>query len=188
MFVLTLTLDDPEDSGYFTNKTLNKLHGYMRHEKVKLALYFTIQSIKIYASNKDELEKLLGNNAVCIDIRRHIFTAEIMPVTDQLIKVFKRIHNLIYDTTKKVNERIEYYSQDKDFLDPTDKVLVKQEKEKLKTYYQNIKQEQNKIYRKYFIIRKSQDQRFTIWLEVREINVSDFSKIAFNSYGLLHEK
>ena len=188
MFVLTLTLDDPEDSGYFTNKTLNKLHGYMRHEKVKLALYFTIQSIKVYASDREKLEKLLENNAVCIDIRRHIFIAEITPVTDQSINVFKRVHNLIYDTTKKVNQRIEYYSEDKKFLDPTDKVLVKQEKEKLKTYYQNIKQEQNKIRRKYFIIRKSKDHHFTIWVEVREIKVSDFSNIAFNSYGLLHEE
>ena len=187
MFVLTLTFEDPEDAGYFTNKTLNKLHGYMQHEKAKLALFFSVRYIKIYAENKETLQHLLENKAICFDIRRNIFQAELYAVTDETIQVLKRVHNVIYNTSKKVSERIKYYT-DKDIsiIDPDDKDLIKEYKKKLRQYYQNKKQKHIEKRRKYFVIKKDKHKKFTIWVEVHEIKISEFSTTDFNTYGLIH--
>jgi len=182
MFVITLTLDDPEDASYFTNKTLNKLHGYIQHQQFKLAIFFNRQSIKIYASNVLYLEKLLENEALVFDIRRHIYTATLQPVVDAHIKVFRRVHNEKTRIQNKVNKQIGYYTK-KGFSKKKDKVTLREERQKLKEYFkQNYQQKKGLTY---FII-KNQHKRFTIWLEVREIEVKCFSETQFNSYGLLH--
>jgi len=181
MFVLTLGITDSEDAGYFTNKTLNKLHGYIRHQHVKLAIFFTFSSIKIYASEKTELEDLLQNEALSFDIKRHIFSADLQAVSDTEIRVYKRMHDTIHSVKKKVNKRLGYY---KKHFSLSDDALKKIQIERIKQYEKKQQQQQD---RRYFII-KNKDKRFTIWLEVRLLNVADFDKTEFNSYGLLKVK
>lgn len=180
MFVLTLTINDPEDAGYFTNKTLNKLHGYLRHHPVNFAVFFTTRFIKIYASNKDELADLQQNEAVNYDIKRHIFNADISAVTETRIKVFKRMHDTVFSPKKKTNERMAYYKKTHQL---TKDELEKQKQERLQHYEKKQQQQEN---RRYFVI-KNREKRFTIWVEIRRIKVSDFIDISFNSYGLLSE-
>jgi len=188
MFVLTLNITDHEDAGYFTNKTLNKLHGYLRHQQVKLAVFFTIQYIKIYASEQLELEHLLQNEAVSFDIKRHIFTAKITPVTDVEIRVYKRMHNTVYDVNKKVKQQLDYYQgkitqKNKNVKQPAlSKQALETIKPTLATYYKEKQQHQK--HRHYFII-KNKDKRFTISVEVRLLKVAAFNQAEFNSYGLI---
>ncbi len=177
MFVLTLSINDPEDAGYFTNKTLNKLHGYLQHHSVKMGIFFNTRFIKIYAHKKNELDDLQQNQAVSYDIKRHIFEADISAVTETHIKVFKRMRDTVASPKKKANQRIAYYKK-KYKLD--EEILEELKKECLYHYEQKQKK------RRYFVI-KNQEKRFTIWLEIRKINVSDFIDTSFNSYGLLSE-
>ena len=202
MFVLTLNIDDPDDAAYFINKTLNKIHGYIQHEAVKLALFFTFKYIKVYSDKKETLLDLLENKAVCFDIKRNIFEAELSTVMDEKILVFKRIHNIIYDVNKKVKKRINYYvkthynkeenqNKNKANEDNQKKLSIQDqseldEKEKeLKVYYKNQRQQQKNEKYPYFIV-KNEKHRFTLWIKVQEINVSDFPNMNFNSYGLIH--
>lgn len=188
MFVLTLNITDHEDAGYFTNKTLNKLHGYIRHENIKLAIFFTTQYIKIYASSELELASLLQNEAVSFDIKRHIFTADITEVTDTQIRVFKRMHNTLYKVNKKVKEQLDYYQgketvKNKNTKQPSlSKEALKEIKPTLIKHYQKRLQQQKN--RHYFIV-KNKEKRFTIWVEVRSFKVADFNQTEFNSYGLI---
>lgn len=179
MFVLTLTITDPDDAGYFTNKTLNKLHGYIRHSKIKLALFFNLRFIKIYASEKSELEELLKNEAVCFDIKRHIFESELTAVTDSQIKVYRRMRDTIDSVKKKTNKRVSYckkkYNLDKDSL-------IEKKNDLLKYYEKKQKQQKD---RSYFIIKNKQ-KRFTVWVEPRLLQVDDFKTTQFNSYGLIY--
>jgi len=178
MFVLTLSITDSEDAGYFINKTINKLHGYIRHQQVKLAIFFTLESIKIYASEKIELENLLQNEAVSFDIKRHIFNADLKAVTETDIRVYKRMHDTIHSVKKKVNKRLKYYKKE---FSLSDNALKKIKEEKIEQYEKKQQQQKN---RRYFII-KNKDKRFTIWLEVRSLKVADFNHSEFNSYGLI---
>jgi hypothetical protein len=178
MFILTLTLTDSDDAGYFTNKAMNKLHGFIQHHSVKFAIFFTFESIKIYSSEKSELEDLMKNKAISFDIKRHIFDAEINEAIEPHIKVFKRVRDTVYDVRKKVNERLFYY---KDTLSFNEGKLLEDKKNILKYYEEK---QQHQTHRRYFII-KNKEKRFTLWLEVRQIKVADFSTTAFNSYGLL---
>jgi len=180
MFVLTLTITDPEDAGYFTNKTLNKLHGYIRHQQVKLALFFTLDFIKIYATKKSDLEDLLANKAVCFDIKRHIFEADLHPVTAESITVLKRMHNTLYSVNKKVTKQLNYYKN----TFSLDDTALENEKKKMISYYKEQQQKQHELKRNYFIIN-NKDKRFTIWIEVRKIKTVAFETTAFNSYGLI---
>jgi hypothetical protein len=182
MFVITLTLDDPEDANYFINKTLNKLHGYIQNQQIKLAIFFNRQSINIYANDASSLETLLKNEALVFDIRRNIYTAKLNTVVDTHIKVFKRVRNGKTRIKYKVNQQIEYCKR-QGFIDKKDNNALHQERHKLTEDFKNKYQQKEGL--PYFII-KNQDKRFTIWLEVREIAVKCFSDTQFNSYGLLH--
>lgn len=178
MFVLSLRLTDSDDAGYFTNKALNKLHGYIRHKAVKLAIFFTLKSIEIYAGEKKELEELCENEAINFDIKRHIFDAEINKVNDSHINVFQRVRDTIYNLEKTVNEKSSYYK--KHFS--LNKIEKEEKRKKTSIYYEEKQQRQKN--RRYFII-KNKEKCFTVWLEVRKIKVVDFPQTVFNSYGLL---
>ena len=187
MFVLTLTITDPEDAGYFTNKTLNKLHGYMRHHSVKLALFFTLDAINIYAADKVLLDDLLLNEAVCFDVKRHIFKAMISPVETDSILVLKRVHNKIDSVAKKVDKQLTYYyksDENNESKFPSTEEIVKDKKKELVTYYKEQQQKQREQQHNYFVI-KNKDKTFTIWVKVNRLYIADFATTTFNSYGLL---
>ena len=181
MFVLTLTFTDPEDATYFTNKTVNKLHGYMRHQHCQLALFFTTSYIKIYAEKEALLTQLLQNKAICFDIERHIFNATLSPVQETHLTLYTRTRETITNVHKIVNQQINYYQKN---FHHTNEAL-KNKKKALINYYKQKQSEQEKQHRKTYIIINNNHKTFTLWLKVIEIKTSDFPQQKFNSYGLV---